>query len=116
MTYLLPQRSEPLLLSVSVDVSANAKGDNIEEGYPCLLWQELLSEGQSNGRGDPGNLHDRHEAGTHRGADLMPGTSTSDDCHGGEVHSVLDGRNLVDVSALTIIMWRCPTIRLDTMI
>ena len=68
-----------------IDVGPNTERHNIEEGHPRLLRQELLGEGQSDGRGDPGHFHDGHEAGADGGADLMPGAGAGDDGHGGEV-------------------------------
>ena len=69
----------------------NAERHNIKERHPRLLGQELLRECQCDGARDPGYLHDRHEAGAHGGADLMPCSCACDDGHGGEVDGVLDG-------------------------
>ena len=56
---LLSQSCEALLLGVGVDVCTNYKGNDVEEGYPGLLGQELLGEGKSQRRGAPADLHDR---------------------------------------------------------
>lgn len=85
MTYPLPQRSQSLLFGMRIDIRANAESHDIEEWHPCLLRQELLRERQRDGRGDPGDFHDGHEAGANGGADLMPGAGAGDDGHGGEV-------------------------------
>ena len=84
-TYPLPQRRQSLLFGVRVDIGADAESDDIEEGHPRLLRQELLRERQRDGRGDPGDFHDGHEAGADGGADLVPGAGAGDDGHGGEV-------------------------------
>ena len=55
---LLSQSCEALLLGVGVDVCTNYKGNDVEEGYPGLLRQELLGEGESQRRGAPADLHD----------------------------------------------------------
>lgn len=91
---LLSQSSQTLLLGVSIDVSTNDEADDVEEGHPCLLGQELLCESQSQGRGAPADLHDGEEASTNGGADLVESTGASDDGHGGEVDGVLDRRDL----------------------
>ena len=86
MTYPLPQRRQPLFLGVCVDVGSDAESNDVEEGYPCLLRQEFLSKGQGDRRRNPGNLHDGHEASADGGTNLVPGASTSDDGHGGQVN------------------------------
>jgi hypothetical protein len=51
---------------------------------------------KNGGRGDPRDLHDRHEAGAHSSTDLVERTCSSDDGHAEEVYGVLDGRDLRD--------------------
>ena len=87
---LLAQGSEPLLLGHGVDVRADDEGDDVEEGDPRGLGQELLGEGEAQGRGDPGDLHDLHEADADCGADLMVGASARNEGHGHQVDGVLD--------------------------
>ena len=77
-----------------VDVGADDEGDDVEEGHPHVLGQELLREGERDGRRDPADAHDGDEAGAHGGADLVPAARARDDGHGGEVDGVLDGRDL----------------------
>jgi len=77
-----------------VDVCADDETDNVEEGHPGGLRQELLSECQRDGRDDPADLHDRPETSLDRRLDLVEGTSACDEGHGDEVHTVLDGRDL----------------------
>lgn len=43
-TYLPPQSSQSLLLSMRVDISPNDKRDDIEERDPCMFRQEFLRE------------------------------------------------------------------------
>lgn len=93
--YLASQSCEPLLLLVRVDVGTDEEADDVEEGYPGLLGQELLGKGQGQRRGEPADLHDRHETGANGGADLVECASTGDDGHGGEVDGILDGRDLM---------------------
>lgn len=50
---LLPQCRQSLLLRVRIDIRPNREPNNIEEWHPCLLREELLSERESNGGGDP---------------------------------------------------------------
>jgi hypothetical protein len=91
---LPPQGSEPLLLGVCVDVCADDEADDVEEGHPCGLGEELLGKGQRDGRDDPADLHDGPEAGLDGGTDLVERTGARDERHGDEVHAVLDGRDL----------------------
>lgn len=79
---------------MGVDVGSNDESNNIEEGYPGVLGEELLSEGQAQGRGNPADLHDRHEASPNGSANLVDGPRTGDNSHGGQVDAVLDGGNL----------------------
>lgn len=44
---LSPECSESLLLGVRVDIGADHEADNVEEGNPCLLWQEFLRKCQA---------------------------------------------------------------------
>lgn len=90
----LPESLQALLLGVGVDVGADAEGDDVEERHPGVLGQELLGKGQRNGRGDPADLHDGHEAGLDGGADLVEGARAGDDSHRGQVDCVLDGGDL----------------------
>jgi hypothetical protein len=77
-----------------IDVGADDETDNVEEGHPSALGQELLGECQRNGRDDPADLHDRPETGLDRRLDLVEGASAGDEGHGDEVNAVLDGRDL----------------------
>lgn len=91
---LSPQGGEPLLLGVCVDVGADDEADDVEEGHPGGLGQELLGKGQRDGRDDPADLHDGHEAGLDGCADLVECAGAGDEGHGGQVDAVLDGRDL----------------------
>jgi hypothetical protein len=91
---LSPQRREPLLLGVCVDVCADDEADDVEEGHPCGLGEELLGKGQRDGRDDPADLHDGPEAGLDGGFYLVECTGAGDERHGDEVHAVLDGGDL----------------------
>lgn len=91
---LSPESGEPLLLGVGVDVGADDEADDVEEGHPRLLGQELLGECKGDGRRDPANLHDGQEASLDGGAHLVEGAGAGDDGHGGEVDGVLDGGDL----------------------
>jgi hypothetical protein len=93
---LSPESLQPLFLGVSVDVGSNDEPDDVEERHPGLLGQESLRKRQGDGRGDPRDLHDRHEAGAHGGADLVERTRSSNNGHAEEVYGVLDGRDLRD--------------------
>lgn len=92
---LLPESCESLLLGVRIDVGTNDESDDVEEGHPCLLGQELLRECERDGRCGPRDLHDRHEAGPNGGAHLVEGTGAGNDGHASQVDGVLDGRDLV---------------------
>lgn len=91
---LLPQGLQPLPLRVGVDIGTDHETNNVEEGHPGLLRQELLGNGQRNGRSDPADLHDRHETGTDSCAHLMEGASASNDGHCNKVNGILDGCHL----------------------
>lgn len=88
---LLSQGSETLLLGVGVDVGTNDEGNDVEEGHPCLLRQELLGKGQGQRRGAPADLHNRQQASANSSTDLVEGAGTGDDGHSGEIDGVLDG-------------------------
>ena len=92
--YLPPQSLKPLLLRLGIDPGADDKGEDVEERHPGLLGQELLRKGQRQGRDDPADLHDGHEASSDGRSDLVEGPGPGDDGHGGEVDGVLDGCNL----------------------
>ena len=77
-----------------IDVRANDKPNNIEERHPGLLREEGLGESQSDGRRDPGNFHDGHEACADGGANLVESAGARDDGHAGQVDDVLDGGDL----------------------
>ncbi len=94
MTHLLPQRGEPLLLCVSVDIGADTEGHKVEEWHPGMLWEELLRKGQGDWRSDPADFHDWHETSTDGGTDLMPGAGAGNESHGGQIDGVLDGCDL----------------------
>lgn len=79
---------------MGVDVGADDETDDVEEGHPGGLGEELLGECQRDGGDDPADLHDRPEAGLDRGLDLVEGARTGDKGHGDEVDAVLDGRDL----------------------
>lgn len=78
---LSPQSSEPLLLGVCVDVCADDEPDNVEEGHPGALRQELLGESQRDRGDDPADLHDWPEASLDSRADLVECTGASDERH-----------------------------------
>ena len=88
--YLPPQSLESLLLRLRVNPGANDKGHEIEKRYPSLLRQELLGKRQCQGRYDPADFHDGHEASSDGRSDLVEGPGTGDDGHGGEVDCILD--------------------------
>lgn len=90
----LPESFQALLLGVGVDVGSNEESDNVEEGHPGVLGEELLSEGQAQGRGDPADLHDGHESSLNGRANLVDGARTGDNSHRGQVDAVLDGGDL----------------------
>lgn len=66
-----------------IDVRPDDEADEVEEGHPRLMRQESLREGEGQRGRDPGDFHDRHEAGADGGADLVEGTGARDDGHGG---------------------------------
>jgi hypothetical protein len=115
---LSPQSSEPLLLGVCVDVGTDDETDDVEEGHPSALWEELLGKGQRDGRDDPADLHDRPEASLDSRADLVECTGTRDERHRNEVYAVLDGGDLgwLGPSRLYLIEEVALTIRLLTRI
>lgn len=90
----LPQSLETLLLGLGVDVGADDETDNVEEGDPGLLGEELLREGERDRGGDPGYLHDWHESGLPCRVDRVDVARAVDDGHRGQVDTVLDWRNL----------------------
>lgn len=79
---------------MGVDVGSNEESNNVEEGHPGVLGEELLGEGQAQGRSDPADLHDGHEASLNGSANLVDVTRTGDNSHGGQVDAVLDGGDL----------------------
>lgn len=110
---LAAQSREPLLLGLRVDVccvkvskpfgaskrallqlTADDKGDKVEEWDPSLLGKELLGKRQTDWRSDPADLHDRPEASLDGGADLVESARTSNNCHEDEVNAVLNRRDL----------------------
>jgi hypothetical protein len=91
---LSPQCSEPLLLGVRVDVCAYDKSDDVEEGHPSRLGQELLRKSQRDGGDDPADLHDGPEACLDGCAHLVECAGASDQGHGDQVDAVLDGGDL----------------------
>ena len=95
---LSPQRREPLLLGVCVDVCTDDETDDVEERHPGGLRQELLGKSQRDGRDNPADLHDGHETGLDGCADLVECAGAGDQSHGGQVNTVLDGGDLHPVS------------------
>lgn len=91
---LLSEGCEALLLGDGVDVGTDDEGHNVEEGNPELVGEELLGKGEADGGGDPRDAHDLPEANLDGGADLVVCSGTGDQCHGDEVHAILDGSNL----------------------
>lgn len=85
---------EPLLLGDGVDVSADDEGDEVEEGDPEVVGEELLRKGKADGRRDPADLHDPPESNPDRGLHLVECLRTSDQGHGNQIHAVLDRREL----------------------
>lgn len=79
---LLSQSSQTLLLGVCIDVCTDDKGNDVEEGHPSLLGQELLSKGESQRGGAPADLHDGKQTGTNGSADLVESAGAGDDGHG----------------------------------
>lgn len=94
-TEVLPAEGrEPLLLGDGVDVSADDEGDEVEEGDPEVVGEELLRKGKADRRRDPADLHDPPEANPDSGLHLVECLRTSDQGHGNQVHTVLDRREL----------------------
>lgn len=91
---LLAEGGEALLLGGGVDVRADDEADDVEEGDPEVVGQELLGKGEGEGRDDPRDLHDLPEADLDGGADLVEGAGAGDESHGDEVDAVLDGSDL----------------------
>lgn len=118
---LPPQSLQPLLLGVRVDIRADDEAEEVEERHPGFVGEEGLGEGQGDGRRDPGDLHDGHEAGADGGADLVESAGAGDDGHGGQVDYVLDwgdleGEQAVSNCKYVEVAWGLLTIRLETMI
>lgn len=91
---LLAQGGETLLLGEGVDVGTNDEGDQVEEGDPELVREELLGKGQADGGGEPGDAHDSPEADLDGGANLVECSSAGNESHGDQVDAVLDRSNL----------------------
>lgn len=91
---LLAQGGETLLLGEGVDVGTNDEGDQVEEGDPELVREELLSKGQADGGSEPGDTHDSPETDLDGGANLVECSSAGNESHGDQVDAVLDGCNL----------------------
>jgi len=83
---LSPKSCKPLLLGVCVDICANYEADDVEEGHPRALGQELLGKGQRNGRHDPANLHDGHEASLDGGTNLVESAGARNDGHRNQIY------------------------------
>jgi hypothetical protein len=92
-----PESLKPLLLGLRVDPRADDEGEDVEKGHPCVLGEELLGERQCQWRGDPADFHDGHEAGSDGRSDLVEGSGSGNDGHGGEVDAILDRSDLCDV-------------------
>lgn len=90
-----------------IDISPDEEGDNVEERHPSVFGKEFLGKGQRDGRGDPADFHDGHEASADGGADLVEGAGAGDDGHRGEIDGVLNGRDLrpkrLALQALTVL-------------
>lgn len=97
---LLAQGGQPLLLGHGVDVGADDERDQVEEGYPCVLGQELLRKGQAHGRRDPADTHDLPEPDADGSPHLMVRPGASYDSHGAQVNGVLNGGDLGTLSIL----------------
>lgn len=93
---LLAESCEALLLGDGVDVGTDDEGDEVEEGNPELVGEELLGKGQADGGGDPGDAHHLPEADLDGSANLVVSAGAGDEGHGDEVDAVLDGGNLRD--------------------
>lgn len=90
----LAQSLQALLLGVGVDIGSNEEPNNVEEGHPGVLGEEFLGKGQGQRRGDPADLHDRHETGLDGRANLVEGAGSGNDGHGSQVDDILDRRDL----------------------
>lgn len=97
---LLAESCEALLLGGGVDVGANDEANDVEEGDPEGVGEELLGKGQGDGRDDPRDLHDAKEADLDGGLDLVEGAGTSNEGHECQKDGVLDGGDLCTASAL----------------
>ena len=91
----LSEGRETLLLCDRVDICTNEERDDVEERDPGVLGEELLRKCKRKWRGDPANLHDRHEAGLPGCMNLVEGPRASDDGHRNQIHAVLDGSDLI---------------------
>ena len=94
--------SKPLLLGVGVDVRPDDECHNVEEWDPSFLRKELLCKGECDRRRDPAHLHDRHEAGSNRGPDLVESSRSSDYGHRHQIDAVLDRRNLCSEKSTSV--------------
>ena len=74
---------------MSVDIGADNKGNNVEERNPSLFRQEFLGERQCQGRCNPADFHNGHEASFDRGSDLVEGPSASNHGHRRQIDSIL---------------------------
>ena len=79
---------------MGVNIGSNEETNDVEEGHPGVLGEELLGEGQAQGRGDPADLHDGHESSLNGRANLVDGARTGNNSHGRQVDAVLDGGDL----------------------
>lgn len=79
---------------MAVDICADDESDDVKEWHPRLLWQESLRKGQSQRRGDPADLHDRHEASPDGRADLVESPGARDYGHRRKIDRVLNGGDL----------------------
>ena len=92
---VLPAQSgEALLLGNLVDIRTDEEGNEVEEGHPGSLGQELLGKGQAKGRRKPADLHDLPEADTYGCLDLLPSLGAGDDGHGNKIYRVLNRGHL----------------------
>ena len=81
MHYLSPQSLQSFLLCLRVDPCPNNEGDDVEEWYPRMLGQELLSERQSQWGGNPADFHDGHESSSDSSSNLMEGPGAGNHSH-----------------------------------
>lgn len=79
---------------MGIDIGSNEESNDVEEGHPHVFRQELLSKGEGQGRGNPADLHDRHEPSLDGRTDLVDVARTGDYGHRGQVDAVLDGGDL----------------------